>query len=61
MLDLFRAGEVIAPGRTNDEEIKLLATQKPPAAPVNPAVRAPAIPPTAPGDVNAMPVTVTVK
>ena len=25
MLDLFRAGEVIAPGRTNDEEIKLLA------------------------------------
>ena len=34
MLDLFRAGEVIAPGRTNDEEIKLLATQKPPTAPV---------------------------
>ena len=25
MLDLFRAGEVIAPGRTNEEEIKLLA------------------------------------
>jgi len=61
MLDLFRAGEVIAPGRTNDEEIKLLATQKPPAAPVSPAGLAPAIPPTAPGDVNAMPVTVTVK
>ena len=38
MLDLFRAGEVIAPGRTNDEEIKLLATQKPPpaTAPVKP-------------------------
>ena len=34
MLDLFRAGEVIAPGRTNEEEIKLLATQKQPAAPV---------------------------
>ena len=34
MLDLFRAGEVIAPGRTNDEEINLLATQKPPTAPV---------------------------
>ena len=28
MLDLFRAGEVIAPGRTNEEEIKLLATTK---------------------------------
>jgi hypothetical protein len=34
MLDLFRAGEIVAPGRTNDEEIKLLATQKPPTAPV---------------------------
>jgi hypothetical protein len=34
MLDLFRAGEVIAPGRTNDEEINLLATQKPPTTPV---------------------------
>jgi len=33
MLDLFRAGEVIAPGRTNEEEIKLLATQTPPPAP----------------------------
>jgi hypothetical protein len=32
MLDLFRAGEVIAPGRTNEEEIKLLATQTPPPA-----------------------------
>jgi len=32
MLDLFRAGEVIAPGRTNEEEIKLLATQIPPPA-----------------------------
>ncbi len=29
MLDLFRAGEVIAPGRTNEEEIKLLAKGKP--------------------------------
>ena len=28
MLDLFRAGEVIAPGRTNEEEIKLLAEEK---------------------------------
>ena len=28
MLDLFRAGEVIAPGRTNEEEIKLLASEK---------------------------------
>jgi hypothetical protein len=34
MLDLFRACEIVAPGRTNDEEIKLLATQKPPTAPV---------------------------
>jgi hypothetical protein len=59
MLDLFRAGEVIAPGRTNDEEINLLATQKPPTAPVavSPTGRAPAIPPTVPGDVNAKPVT----
>jgi hypothetical protein len=63
MLDLFRAGEVIAPGRTNDEEINLLATQKPPTAPVavSPTGRAPAIPPTGPGDVNATPVSVTVK
>jgi hypothetical protein len=61
MLDLFRAGEVIAPGRTNEEEINLLATQKPPTAPVGPSGRAPApapaIPPTVPGDVNAKPVT----
>ena len=28
MLDLFRAGEVIAPGRTNEEELKLLAGEK---------------------------------
>jgi hypothetical protein len=28
MLDLFRAGEVIAPGRTNEEEIQLLQKQK---------------------------------
>ena len=34
MLDLFRAGEIVAPGRTNEEEINLLATQKPPTAPV---------------------------
>jgi len=51
MLDLFRAGEVIAPGRTNDEEINLLATQKQPTKPV-------AVTPTVPGDVNAKPVTV---
>jgi hypothetical protein len=50
MLDLFRAGEVIAPGRTNEEEIKLLATQKQPTAPVT-------VTPTVPGDVNAKPVT----
>jgi hypothetical protein len=65
MLDLFRAGEVIAPGRTNDEEINLLATQKPPTAPVavSPTGQAPspAIPPTGSGDVNATPVSVTVK
>jgi len=65
MLDLFRAGEVIAPGRTNDEEIKLLATQKPPTAPVavSPTGRtpSPAMPTTPPGDVNATPVSVTVK
>ena len=50
MLDLFRAGEVIAPGRTNDEEIKLLAseTNKKPSL---------AVTPTAPGDVNAQPVS----
>ena len=49
-LDLFRAGEVIAPGRTNDEEIKLLAseTNKKPSL---------AVTPTAPGDVNAQPVS----
>jgi hypothetical protein len=51
MLDLFRAGEVIAPGRTNEEEIQLLATQ---AKPTTPA----AVTPTGPGDVNAKPVTV---
>ena len=49
MLDLFRAGEVIAPGRTNEEEINLLATQKQPTTPAGP------------GDVNATPVSVTVK
>jgi hypothetical protein len=27
MLDLSRAGEVIAPGRTNEDEIKLLKTE----------------------------------
>jgi hypothetical protein len=50
MLDLFRAGEVIAPGRTNDEEISLLATQAKPNPPVP-------VTPTGPGDVNATPVT----
>ena len=51
MLDLFRAGEVIAPGRTNDEELALLATDKKnkPTDPVKP---------TGPGDVNATPVTI---
>jgi hypothetical protein len=41
MLDLFRAGEIVAPGRTNEEEINLLATQKPPTAPV--AVKPPTV------------------
>ena len=50
MLDLFRAGEVIAPGRTNEEEINLLAGEKKNKPPV-------AVTPTAPGDVNAKPVT----
>ena len=55
MLDLFRAGEVIAPGRTNEEEINLLATQKVRAGL---ATTAPvAVGPTVPGDVNAKPVT----
>jgi hypothetical protein len=55
MLDLFRAGEVIAPGRTNDEEINLLTSEKVRAgrATIPPVT----IPPTAPGDVNAEPVT----
>ena len=57
MLDLFRAGEVIAPGRTNDEEIQLLQKQKAENGKAeSAATRAPAIPPTAPGDVNATPV-----
>jgi hypothetical protein len=56
MLDLFRAGEVIAPGRTNDEEIKLLAGEKVLAGrsttpPVN-------VTPTVPGDVNAKPAAI---
>jgi hypothetical protein len=34
MLDLFRAGEVIAPGRTNEEELKLLASEKATKPPV---------------------------
>ena len=53
MLDLFRAGEVIAPGRTNEEELALLATDvRAGRANTNPPVT-----PTAPGDVNAKPVT----
>jgi hypothetical protein len=42
MLDLFRAGEVIAPGRTNEEELALLATEKTPkpAVTVKPPVSA---------------------
>ncbi len=59
MLDLFRAGEVIAPGRTNDEEIKLLATQKVRAGLA--AIPTAVVPTTPPGDVNATPVSVTVK
>jgi hypothetical protein len=58
MLDLFRAGEVIAPGRTNDEEIQLLQKQKAEIGKTESAsARAPAVPPTASGDVNAKPVT----
>jgi hypothetical protein len=40
MLDLFRAGEVIAPGRTNEEELALLANEKTtkPAVVVKPPV-----------------------
>ncbi len=55
MLDLFRAGEVIAPGRTNDEEINLLTSEKVRAglATIPPVT----VTPTAPGDVNAKPVT----
>ena len=51
MFNLFRAGEVIAPGRTNEEEQALLASEKKtkPTVPVTPTV---------PGDVNANPVTV---
>jgi hypothetical protein len=52
MLDLFRAGEVIAPGRTNEEEINLLAGEMKNKLPV-------AVAPTVPGDVNAKPVVVT--
>jgi hypothetical protein len=56
MLDLFRAGEIVAPGRTNEEEINLLATQKVRAGL---ATTAPvAVTPTVPGDVNAKPVTI---
>jgi hypothetical protein len=56
MLDLFRAGEVIAPGRTNEEEIKLLAAQKVRAGtPTTPPVN---VTPTVPGDVNAKPVAI---
>ncbi len=57
MLDLFRAGEVIAPGRTNDEEIQLLATESKVQGP-KPKVAA-VVSPTVPGDVNAKPVTVS--
>jgi hypothetical protein len=49
MLDLFRAGEVIAPGRPNEEENKLLAQG------ANTKVAAP---PTLPSDVNATPVLI---
>ena len=49
------AGEVIAPGRTNDEEINLLTSEKVRAglATIPPVT----VTPTAPGDVNAKPVT----
>ncbi len=47
MFDLFRAGEVIAPGRTNEEEMNLVAADNKKLPPVTP---------TLPGDVNATPV-----
>ncbi|MGD0746125.1 MAG: DUF4055 domain-containing protein, partial [Verrucomicrobiota bacterium] len=59
MLDLFRAGEVIAPGRTNEEEIQLLATEKQSTSPrPSPQRGEGVVTPTVPGDVNAKPVTV---
>ncbi|MGH7993261.1 MAG: hypothetical protein ACREDQ_07085, partial [Limisphaerales bacterium] len=67
MLDLFRAGEVIAPGRTNEEEIKLLASEarrpSPGAGapaevrpPSSPAPASEGITPTPPGVVKAKPI-----
>ena len=50
MLDLFRAGEVIAPGRSNEEEINLVLNEKK-------KLNIPPATPTQPGDVNAMPAT----
>jgi len=56
LLDLFRAGEVIAPGRTNEEELALLKAERS-LRTASPSGRAPSVPPTSPGDLNAMPVT----
>jgi hypothetical protein len=56
MLDLFRAGEVIAPGRSNEEEIQILKAESGKRKAESAAARAPAIPAAGPGDVNAMPV-----
>ena len=52
MLDLFRAGEVIAPGRTNEEELKLLASEKATKPPV--AVKPPV---SAATNANPQPIT----
>jgi hypothetical protein len=54
MLDLFRAGEVIAPGRSNEEEIQLLAGESKVQGPKSKVGAA--VPAAGPGDVNAMPV-----
>jgi len=54
LLDLFRAGEVIAPGRTNEEELALLKAERSlrTASPSGLALAS-----AAPGDLNPMPVT----
>jgi len=57
MLDLFRAGEVIAPGRTNEEEIQLLAQGKPETGNRKPESQS-LLTSAATNQVNATPVTI---